>query len=230
VAACRLAEQFGDATIVAADGSSEMLARVTARAERLGLSDRLETRLVELPDGVDDLGSADLVWVSMVLHHVGDESAALRAFRGLLRPGGLLALLEFGDPLRVLPDDDGELGNPQVWQRLDGASASWIADLRAGLSGAVASDDYPSMLAAADFEVVVDRTVSMHLGPPLDHRGRELAVTYLKRMRDHVEPYADASDLAVLDRLVDEADPGGIWRRPDALLDISRHVFVARAV
>jgi ubiquinone/menaquinone biosynthesis C-methylase UbiE len=230
VAACRLAEQFGDATIVAADGSSEMLAGVTARAERLGLSDRVETRLVELPDGIDDLGSADSMWVSMVLHHVGDESAALRAFRRLLRPGGLLALVEFGDPLRVLPDDGGELGNPEVWQRLDRASASWIADLRAGVSGAVASDDYPSMLAVAGFEVVVDRTVSMHLGPPLDHRGRELAVTYLKRMRDHVEPYADASDLAVLDRLVDEADPGGIWRRPDALLDISRHVFVARAV
>jgi ubiquinone/menaquinone biosynthesis C-methylase UbiE len=229
VATCRLAERFGDATVMAVDGSSEMLASVTARAERLGVSDRVETRLVQLPHGIDDLGSADLVLVSMVLHHVGDEGAALRALRGRLRPGGLLALIEFGDPLRVLPDD-AEVGDPEVWQRLDRASAAWISDLRASPSGTPVSDDYPSMLAAAGFEVVVDRTVSMRLDPPLDHRGRELAVTYLTRMRGHVEPYADPSDLAVLDRLVDEADPGGIWRRPDALLHISRHLFVARAV
>lgn len=229
VATCRLAERFGDATVMAVDGSFEMLASVTARAERLGVSDRVETRLVQLPLGIDDLGSADLVWVSMVLHHVGDEGAALRALRGRLRPGGLLVLIEFGDPLRVLPDD-AEVGDTEVWQRLDRASAAWIADLRAGPSGTPVSDDYPSMLAAAGFEVVVDRTVSMRLDPPLDHRGRELAVTYLTRMRGHVEPYADPSDLAVLDRLVDEADPGGLWQRPDALLHISRHLFVARAV
>ena len=229
VVTCRLAERFGDATVMAVDGSSEMLASVTARAERLGVSDRVETRLVQLPVGIDDLGSADLVLVSMVLHHVGDEGAALRALQGRLRPGGLLALIEFGDPLRVLPED-AEVGDPEVWQRLDRASAAWIADLRAGPSGTPVSDDYPSMLAAAGFEVVIDRPVSMRLDPPLDHRGRELAVTYLARMRGHVEPYADPSDLAVLDRLVDEADPGGLWRRPDALLHISRHLFVARAV
>jgi SAM-dependent methyltransferase len=228
VATCRLAERFGKATVVAADGSSKMLASVAARAERLGVGSRVETRLVDLPAGLDELGSADLVWISMALHHVGDEAAALRALRAHVEPGGVLALVEFGDPLRVVPAG-AELGDPEVWQRLDAVGSIWIGEMRASLPGAVESGPYPEMLAASGFEVLVDRKVAMQLDAPLDHRARQLAHTYLTRMREHVEPYADAADLAVLDRLVDEQDPAGILRRPDALLHVSRHLFVARA-
>ena len=229
VATCRLAERFGPATVVAADGSAEMLRNVAARAERLGLRDRVETRLTELPDGIGELGQADLVWMSMVLHHVGDEAAALRALRGRLEAGGLLALVEFGEPLRVVVDE-GELGGPEVWQRLDAAGAVWMREMRSGLPEAVVSDDYAEMLAAAGFEVVIDRVVPIHFDAPLDDRARQLALGYLTRMREHLEPYADAADLAVLDRLVDGDDPAGILRRPDALLHLSRRLLVARAV
>ena len=228
VATCRLAERFSGARIVAADGSGAMLANVAARAERLGLKDRVQTRRIELPDGIEDLGAADLIWASMVLHHVGDEAGAVRALRARLHAGGLLALVEFGDPLRVLPDD-GELGGQETWKRLDAAYAVWMGEMRASLPGAVASDGYPEMLAAAGFEVVIDRQVSIRLDPPLDQRGRELAVHYLTRLRQHVEPYADASDLAVLDRLLSESDPAGVLNRPDALLRVSRRLYVARA-
>ena len=229
VATCRLAERFGQATVVAADGSAEMLGNVAARAERLGLKDRVETRRIELPDGIGELGQADLVWMSMVLHHVGDEAAALRALRGRLEAGGLLALVEFGDPLRVVVDED-ELGGPEVWQRLDAAGAVWMREMRSSLPGAAVSDDYAEMLAAAGFEVVIDRVVPIHFDAPLDDRARQLALGYLTRMREHVEPHADPADLAVLDRLVDEEDPAGILRRPDALLHLSRRLLVARAV
>src|SRR5919202_2724723 len=117
VATCVLAEEFPSARVVAADGSAEMLAAVAARAARLGLGDRVDTRLVDLHEGVGTLDGADLVWASMVLHHVGDEGAALRGLRSLLEPGGLLALVEFGDPLRVLPDGV-DLGRPGLWERL----------------------------------------------------------------------------------------------------------------
>jgi SAM-dependent methyltransferase len=228
VATCRLAERFDEATVVAADGSEKMLANVTVRAERLGVKDRVETRHVDLPDGLADLGQAQLAWMSMVLHHIGDEAAALRALRARLDAGGLLALVEFGDPLRVLPDD-ADVGRPGVWQRLDAAGALWLSEMRASLPGAAVSGDYPEMLAGAGFDVLVDRTVPVHYDAPLDDRARQVARNHLTRMREHVEPYADAADLAVLDRLVDEDGAGGILHRPDALLHVSRRLFIARA-
>ena len=83
---CLLAQRFGSATILAVDGSAEMLDRAAARARRLALEQRVQTRLVELPAGLDSLGQADVVWASMVLHHVGDEVAA-----PLWRPDALAA-------------------------------------------------------------------------------------------------------------------------------------------
>lgn len=228
VATCLLAERFPAAAVLAADGSKEMLANVQARAERLGLAARVATQVVELPGGLDELGPADLVWASLVLHHVGDERAALRGLRARLGPGGLLALVEFGDPLHVLPDG-ADLGRPGIWERLDAARARWLADMRAGLPDSVESGDYRTMVEEAGFEVPVDRVVPVDLDPPLDPKARQVAVDHLTRMREHVETFADADDLADLDRLLHEDDPGGIRHRPDAQIHASRHLFVARA-
>ncbi len=228
VGTCVLAEHFPSATVVAADGSAEMLASVAARAARLGLADRVETRLVDLHEGVAAFERADLVWASMVLHHVGDEAAALRGIRSRLGPGGLFALVEFGDPLRVVPDGV-DLGRPGLWERLDAGRASWLADLRAGLPGAVVSGDYPAMLQAAGFEVLADQVVRVRLAPPLDDRAKAVALGHVRRLREHVEPYVDAADLAALDVLTSEDDPAGITRRPDAVLHASRRLLVSRA-
>ena len=228
VGTCVLADRFPSATVVAADGSAEMLANVVARAAGLGLSDRVETRVVDLPDGLATLGQADLAWASMVLHHVGDEAAALRGLRALLPPGRLLALVEFGDPLRLLPDHV-DLGRPGLWERLDKARAAWLADMRAGLPGATPSADHAPMLEAEGFEVLVDRVVAVHVDPPLDGRARELAHRHLQNVRPRREPYADAADLDVIDALADEDDPAGILRRDDAVYHASRRLLVARA-
>jgi len=228
VATCALAERFPAASLVAADGSTEMLAAVTERAERLGLTDRISTRCIDLPHGIDDLGPADLVWMSMVLHHVGDEAAALRAVRAHLDAGGLFALVEFGDPLRVVADDV-DVGRPGVWARLDAAGTDWMAGMRSDLPEATASADYPTMLAAAGFDVVIDRIETIHLDPPLDSQARQVALGYLQRMRQHLEPYADPADVAVIDALLDDGSPEGITNRPDAFLHVSRRLLVSRA-
>jgi SAM-dependent methyltransferase len=228
VASCLLAERFPSATVVAADGSPELLAAAAERADRMGLAGRVRTRVVELPDGLDELGDADVVWASMVLHHVGDEEATLRRIRGRLPAGGLLVLVEFGEPARFVPDG-AALGLPDVWRRLDGARTAWMRDMRAGLPGAVASKDHPTMLRAAGFDVVTDEVVAVHLDAPLDGRSRRFAHEQVGRVRRHVETYVDAGDLSVLDALLDENSPSGIMQRPDAILHDSRHLIVARA-
>src|SRR5918995_2257079 len=65
VGSCVLAERFGEATVIAADGSRAMLDRAAARAARLGLADRVEIRRVDFATELDTLGRADLVWASM---------------------------------------------------------------------------------------------------------------------------------------------------------------------
>ena len=120
VGTCALAQAFGSASVVAVDGSATMLELVTANARRLGLAGQVQTSLVELPAGLGTLGAADVVWASMVLHHLGDEAGAIRGIRGLLRPGGLLAVVEQAGPVRVVSGST-DIGRPGMWERLDDA-------------------------------------------------------------------------------------------------------------
>jgi SAM-dependent methyltransferase len=228
VGTCCLAGQFDTATVVAVDGAALMLERATARAERLGFGPRVETRLVELPGGLATLGHADVAWVSMALHHVGDEEAALGGIRGVLAPGGLLALVEGAGPMRFVPDDV-DLGRPGIWERLDTAWAAWFAGMRAGLPDATPSADYPSMLAAAGFDLLEDEVLTLVLDAPLDERARRFAHARLAGTPAQLAGHADEADLRALDVLTDERSDGGIMRRGDAIIRATRHLFVARA-
>lgn len=224
-----LARWLDAATVVAVDGSPTMLQHVTARAERLGLAQRVETRLVELPAGLDTLGRADVAWASMVLHHVGDQATALRRIRELLGTGGLVAILEQAHPLRVLPEDV-DLGRPGLWDRLDAAWASWFAEMRADLSGATTAADYPAMLGEAGFELVADEVLTLALDAPLEERSRRFALSHLTRTSAQLAPYAHAADLQALKVLTDDNGEGSILAREDAVLRASRHLYVARAL
>ncbi len=228
VAACELAQRFPSAEVVAADGSEALLAAAAARAESMGLSHRVSTRHVDLPDGIGSLGRADVIWMAMVLHHIGDEAAMLRRLRGMLDPGGILVLVEHGDPLRFLPDDAAP-GPPGLTAQLAAADTAWLADLREGLPGATPSAGYPAMLQAAGFEPAVDHVAHVRLASPLPAEGRRLLLGRLQRMREIFGARLNGPDRDALDVLVDDDHPLGIMHRPDAFLDASRHVYVARA-
>ena len=225
---CALAARFSSAHIVAVDGSVTMLQHVSARASRFGLGDRIETRRDELATDIGSLGHADVVWASLAIHHIGDEAAALRSIHGLLRPDGLLALVEIGEPLRIL-GTDATIGTSGLWERLDAASAAWFTDMRADLPDTTASDDYPTMLAAAGFEVVVDEMLATEINAPLDARARELAQRHLEGTRSRLAGHADHADLAALDELLDESSEHGISKRDDITMRLSRHLYIARA-
>jgi SAM-dependent methyltransferase len=227
VGTCELARLFPEAQVIALDGSPATLARVRQRAEEKGVAERIATHHAELPDGLDGLEPVDVTWASMSLHHVGDEVALLRSLHDLLEPGGVIAIAEVAEPMRVLPDDL-DVGRPGLAERLQAAGRIWFASMREGLEGAVPSDDVPSMLAAAGFEVIDSRTVHERFDAPVSDLARQVVVGHLRRNRTHLEELLDEEDLAAIDVLVDEGDPRSVTRRTDVFVHASRQIVLGR--
>jgi demethylmenaquinone methyltransferase/2-methoxy-6-polyprenyl-1,4-benzoquinol methylase len=94
-----LAEQ--GRTVVGVDQSPEMLAAGRARVEQRGLSDRIELRegrAETLPFANAEL---DALTFTYLLRYVDDVPATLRELVRVVRPGGTIAMLEFGLPRGV---------------------------------------------------------------------------------------------------------------------------------
>jgi len=228
-----LAAAFPSARVIALDGSPELLALAAERARRSGLGERMETLVVDLPDGMRDLvellGAADVVWSSHVLHHLGDQQDAIRLVGGLLRPGGLLGIAEGGLPMRTLPRDIGA-GRPGLEARLDAGNEAWFAEMRAELPGATpAVEHWPALIAAAGLHPSGSRTFLLDLPAPLDRASVELVRRRFERSRETLSERIEADDLAVLDLLLDADQPDGLDQRDDVFVLTATTVHLARA-
>ncbi|MGZ8741215.1 MAG: class I SAM-dependent methyltransferase [Gaiellaceae bacterium] len=214
-----LAEGFPSASVVAADGSTAMLARAEARAKRLGLADRIETCAVDLNGALRIVGSCDLAWSAMAIHHPDDEVATLSRVRALLRPHGLVCLLERADPISVRLAD--ELGRPGIWERLEAARSEWFERARPTLPGALKAERYPSMLASAGLDVVVSRTLTDTVTAPEDPATRKFLGAQLRATARNVADFADAADVEALAAIVDARWDG-------VKVTSSRKLFIAQ--
>ncbi|MFF1794562.1 class I SAM-dependent methyltransferase [Kitasatospora sp. NPDC058263] len=224
VVATVLADAFPAAEVVAVDQSAALLERAVARS-----SGRVTARQAELPAEFGGLGTADLIWSSQTIHHLGDQQAALTELAGSLRPGGLLAVAERGLPLRFLPRDLG-LGRPGLQARLDATHEDVFAAMRAQLPGSVAEvEDWPGMLSRAGLTPAGSRTFLAEWPAPLAAPGREHLYAHVERRRAQVDAGLDAEDLATLDALLDREAPTGILNRPDAFYLTAITVHTARA-
>ncbi|MGC4971944.1 class I SAM-dependent methyltransferase [Streptomyces sp. DT199] len=219
VVACLFAETFPGARIVAVDGSEPLLERARARAGRQQVADRFSTLTGELPDVLGELDyPADLLWASRSLHHLGDQRAALAAFAARLAPGGTLALMEGGLPLRFLPRDFG-IGRPGLQARIDAVEAEWFTRMRTDLPGHVAeTEDWPALLAAAGLKHTRTHSFLLDLPAPASDRARAYVVASLSFMRDKLAEGLDAEDLATVDRLLDPDDEASLHHRPDVFV------------
>ena len=226
VAACALAETFGDAEVVAADRAPELLALAQKRAARLGV--RITTLEVDLPAAFEELGAADLIWTSGVMHHIGDQQDALDRLGRLLRPGGVLAVVEGGLTMRFLPRDIG-IGRPGLLARLDAANEDWFTDMRAGLPDSTRTvEDWPAMLARAGLMPSASRAFLVDIPAPLDTGPRRMLRDSLVRQREMLGDRIDAEDHATIDRLVHDDDRESLLWRPDVFLLNARTVHSAR--
>jgi SAM-dependent methyltransferase len=226
VITCVLAEAFPDAEAVAVDGTPGLLDRALARAERLGLSGRVTVRHAELPEALDirdehgegGLGTADLIWSSRAVHHLGDQQATLNELAAVLTPGGLLAVAEGGLPMRFLPRDIG-VGRPGLQSRLDALQEHWFEIMRAELPGSTpVVEDWPAMLGRAGLTRASSFTTLLDLPAPLGETARAFVHAQLTRLREIMNESLDGEDRKTLDVLLDPDAPEGILRRPDAFL------------
>ncbi|WKX73273.1 trans-aconitate 2-methyltransferase [Streptomyces sp. XD-27] len=227
VAACRLAQAFPAAEVLAVDGEDALLRRARARAMRLGIGYRLRTHTADLPGGLCGAGTAELIWTSKTVHHMGDQRAALASLAERLRPGGLLAVAEGGLPTRRLPRDIG-IGRPGLEARLDAVMEDWFAAMRGALpETADTVEDWPAMLRAAGLGHVRSRTFLLDLPAPADARVRAHLHAELTRFHEVLGDRLDAEDLTTLGRLLDPDDEAGLLRRPDVFLLSAQTVHTA---
>jgi 2-polyprenyl-3-methyl-5-hydroxy-6-metoxy-1,4-benzoquinol methylase len=83
----------GLGSLLACDVSPGMLSVLEKKASAAGL-DQLHTRVLDLTSEPPPAEPFDLIFSSMTMHHIEDVAALVRTFRGMLKPGGWLALAD----------------------------------------------------------------------------------------------------------------------------------------
>ncbi|MFM9372314.1 class I SAM-dependent methyltransferase [Streptomyces sp. Da 82-17] len=228
VIACALAEAFPKAEVVAVDGTQALLDLTARRAGHAGVGDRVRTHRAELPGGLAEVGEADVIWLGLALHHLGDQGAALAEFARRLAPGGVLVLLEGGLPARYLPRDIG-IGRPGLQARIDAADAARFDAMRTSLPGAKAEvEDWGALLTAAGLTHVETRTHLLDLPAPVSDTVRAHVADVFGRQGGGPREDLDPDDTATVARLLDPDDAAGIDQRPDVFLLATQTVHVGR--
>ncbi|MER6991708.1 class I SAM-dependent methyltransferase [Saccharopolyspora hirsuta] len=230
--AAALADSGGEVVVV--DTAPELLA---AAADRAGaVSDRVTVHAVQadaaedgLVEAVAQAGAptqADLVYAAFVVHHLPDQLAGLRRLAELVRPGGRLAIVEFGLQTRVLPDDVG-LGEPGLEGRLIAGREQWFRQMRAEMTGTTRLPvGWGTALAEAGLSDVRSWSYLVDRPAPLDEIGRSAVLRRLGLLRRHAEEFLDPADLAALDQLLDETGEHYAGNRDDVYFLTANTVHV----
>jgi len=214
-----LLRRNGDAEVVAVDGSAHMLERLREKARSLGVEKRVHTVQADLDEAWPDFGAVDVVWTSAFMHHLADPDAALRKLFGMLRPGGLLVVIEMDGFPRFLPDSLGS--------GLEERCLAAVAEINAQRMPHI-GDDWGARLTGAGLVVEEERTFSVELRAPLPEAASQYAQASLGRLRPRLEGVLSSEDLATLDALLDPDRPDSLTRRDDLSVRARRFGWAAR--
>jgi SAM-dependent methyltransferase len=207
--AIALAQRFADAEVVAVDASEQMLQRIRSKAGDLGLAERVRTVQADLDLGWPVPGPLDVSWASMSLHHLAEPDRVLAEIFTATRPGGVLAVAEFTDQVRFLPDDLG-IGRP-------GLEARCLALLKAEQAHSMPEigTDWPARLAAAGFTLLGERSFELTADPAVPSATVALVRGWLRRLRSRLADRLSAEDAQGLAALLDGDGPHSLGRRTD---------------
>lgn len=218
VSTVALAERLPRARITALDSSSALLERLGSRIAGGPLIRRITAIETDLGHPLPEVAPADLVWASMVLHHVPDTSAILRSLHASMRPGATLAIIEFAGPPAVLPPDDPMVGSG-AWARLERAVSEMIRD-HLGID--VWTIDWPELLSGAGFSIQMDRTRAVYHEAPLPADLRRWVVKHVNRGLTTAGDRLAADDVKLLEEFADTAAT-----RNDLFVRAERRVILA---
>jgi len=207
------------AEVIAMDSSVALLHRAQHRAVQHEVTDRLLTLEGDLEDVLPPTGPMDLVWASMVLHHVADPVGALRRLRDRLRRDGTLVMVEFGDPPTVLPDGDPLLTSG-TWGRFQDATAATLRE-RLGLDPVTV--DWPALLAEAGFDAITDEMRTAHHPAPLTPVAQRWLEAHVGRGVEMAAGGLNAGDMTALDAFAHD-----VPNRVDLAVAATRRVLTAR--
>lgn len=227
-AACALATALdGAGRVFAVDVDRRLVATARRRATAAGMGGRIGFAVGDVGAPCVRPGSVELVWASGVVHHLADQQAGVERLVALLAPGGRLALVEGGLPLRCLPHEIG-IGRPGLEARLDEARARWFVELRRSLGGVALPYGWPEALRRAGLVDVATRSFVVERTTPLDNVGRRIVRLHLTSTATELAPHLDGDDLAVVRRLLDPDDPAGVDHRTDVFPVAVRTLHVGR--
>ncbi|MFW6204217.1 MAG: class I SAM-dependent methyltransferase [Actinomycetota bacterium] len=220
-----------DARIVAVDGDDGVLAAAREYFKDAGVASRVQVAKADVAGDPAQLranlgGAPDLIWASSVVHHAGDQQAAVDALATLLGSGGRLALAEGGLRARHLPWDVG-VGRPGLEVRLDAAHDRWFAAMRDELPGSVAMQyGWTSALRRAGLADVATRSTLMERPPPLRPDDTRFVIDRLTHWVDRLREFdlLDPDDAAAWNRLLDADDPAWLGHRDDIFVLEARSV------
>jgi ubiquinone/menaquinone biosynthesis C-methylase UbiE len=216
-----LAERFPGATVTAVDIEPDALERLRGKAKERGLAARVHAVEADLDAAWPDLGTLDLTWASMSLHHLADPGAALREVLAVTRPGGMIAVAEFPEPLRFLPDDlgTGPAGfEDRVLTVVNAAHVEQMPTL-----GSL----WAPRLAGAGWNVTAERAFPIDLDPPAHPHAARYAHTWFARLSHGLADRIEAGDRATLAALLDEQRPYSLLHRGDLHIRGTRIVTLA---
>jgi ubiquinone/menaquinone biosynthesis C-methylase UbiE len=216
-----LAERFPDATVTAVDVEPDALERLRGKAKERGLASRVSAVEADLDATWPDLGTLDLTWASMSLHHLADPGAALREVLAVTRPGGMIAVAEFPEPLRFLPDDLGT-GTPGFEDRVIAiVNAAHVEQMP------TLGSQWAPRLAAAGWNVTAERTFPIDLDRPASPLAGQYARIWFARLAGRWTDRLEPGDQATLAVLLDEHDPRSLLHRGDLHIHGTRIVTLA---
>ncbi len=217
-----LAERFPEAAVTAVDVEPGSLARLRDKAAARGLAGRVRAVQFDLDAGWPDLGPLDLTWASMSLHHLADPGRVLGDALNATRPGGVIAVAEFAEPLRFLRPDLG-FGRPGFEDRLAERLGRAHAEALPTLGSA-----WAPRLADAGWEVLDEREFPMDLDPPAHPRAVEYARAWFTRLADGFADRLEPDDQATLAALLAADGPAALARGRDLRIRGTRTVTLAR--
>jgi ubiquinone/menaquinone biosynthesis C-methylase UbiE len=206
----RIAERLGSGGFVTgADINLAYLAEANAPASRQSIVARIDFVAASFdwlpfPDG-----TFDLVWCAQSLYSLPDPAVAIGHMARMVRPGGLVVVLESDTLHQVLLPWPVALELPLR-----------AAELKSFSGGSQNSSKYyvgrrlPVILAAAGLEPLRMTTHAFDRQAPLSEVERALLRSYLEKVAERVAPHLDAAHLRELRQLVDPGSPQHLLAQP----------------